>query len=629
MGANLALYSMLSQAGLSGNAYDKLVKWLLDEGNFATLSDAVKLNRLYTAETVRQKIQRCLQLDGCPAFPHGKGSVVGLKSFTLTLGGASGTEVAYSACKVDVSYQLKYFLTNPNATGTPLIDPPTGHVFSGAGGPVDNFCNSPLGIKYNAWLQRLWERREPDGGGGHGGAPWASALHNRVEQQYPGRNHIFIPIMAGLFADALAVSEQLHASLFQVRIKLGSFHPALADFSSLTLLAGLCEKPTLGEKPSDEAKASFNDLTAEIYAKLAWPHFYDDVYVALPWEDVSHLNIPGRVGDICVFKLCLYIMMLDNGEARTLFGTQNCLLCTAIGPVPPPTHPSFLADPGKCPNCCAAAHRPRYAVVPVGFTVEGEGVLPNTEVVEVLGEVEGGGAGTYRVNLSQQVAPRVLVGGFFGQIEDTTLTLYSNPHAFSDAVMLYEAKCVAQATIAEVKKKGGATAGLASDVTRVNNALSSLGFSANRGRSAFDRASLPPAQLPYFSWGGGVAALCGNPLFVVLFELLHTLQLGLHKLLFHISLTAVSRSRGVATDGSSKAGGGDAFRSLDGLIRRVRSFTDGVRDHRAVWSDGISRKGASFFTGRAFSSLLAPLLASISPRCPTRFRLAGHDTNLS
>jgi hypothetical protein len=68
---------------------------------------------------------------------------------------------------------------------------------------------------------------------------------------------------------------------------------------------------------------------------------------------------------------------------------------------------------------------------------------------------------------------------------------------------------------------------------------------------------------------------------------------------------------------------------LDGLIRRVRSFTDGVRDHRAVWSDGISRKGASFFTGRAFSSLLAPLLASISPRCPTRFRLAGHDTNLS
>ena len=44
MGANLALYSMLSQAGLSGNAYDKLVKWLLDEGNFATLSDAVKLN---------------------------------------------------------------------------------------------------------------------------------------------------------------------------------------------------------------------------------------------------------------------------------------------------------------------------------------------------------------------------------------------------------------------------------------------------------------------------------------------------------------------------------------------------------------------------------------------------------
>ncbi len=150
-------------------------------------------------------------------------------------------------------------------------------------------------------------------------------------------------------------------------------------------------------------------------------------------------------------------------------------------------------------------------------------------------------------------------------------------------------------------------------MTRVDNALSSLGFSANRGRSAFDRASLPPAQLPYFSWGGGVAALCVNPLFVVLFELLHTLQLGLHKLLFHISLTAVSRLRGVATDGSSKAGGGDAFRLLDGLIRRLRSFTDGVRDHRAVWSDGIRRKGASFFTGRAFSSLLAPLLASISP----------------
>ena len=603
MKANLELYGMLSEAGLSGNAYDRLISWLLVEENFAALQTAVQSKTLYKADTVRGKINRALELDGCPAHVHGKGLVAGAKPATFFLKSGTGDEAAtveYSACVLDTGYQLAHHLLHPAAASPPLNSPPTGHIFSGAGSAVDNFCNSPAGEEYNKWLQAHWAARTPSGDG------WASALHGKVEEQFPGRRHTFIPILAGLFGDALAVSEQLHAGLFQMRIKLGSFHPALAHLASLCLLAGLCEKPVLGDKATPEATSNFNDLYAQIFAQLGWPHFFDTNYVALPWEKLSHLNIPGQPGDICVFKLCLFALMLDNGEARTLFGTQNCLLCTGIGPKPAEPHPIFTAPPGVCP-CCQATHKPRCAVVPLGYVVEGEGVAEGTKVVREVS------AGVYEVSVAQDLPPRALSGGFFGSIVGNTLTLFSNPHSFEDALKLYEAKTALRAAIGVTAAGGGEVGALEAKVGAVNAALRRHGFNADRTVTAFSGSLLPPAQLPFFSWGGGVRALCCNPMLTVLFELLHTLQLGLHKLLLSIVLLTVSRSRGVERDGSVKSAGNDAFRLLDGIIRRIRSFTDGVREQRAVWGDGVSRKGSSFFTGRAYSSLLAPLLACMTP----------------
>ena len=78
-------------------------------------------------------------------------------------------------------------------------------------------------------------------------------------------------------------------------------------------------------------------------------------------------------------------------------------------------------------------------------------------------------------------------------------------------------------------------------------------------------------------------------------------------------MVAISRSRGLDRGGAVLPGGGDAYRLFDSLIRRVPAFSDGVREHIAVWSNGVSKKGSSFFTGRAYSSLLAPLLACLCP----------------
>ena len=313
MGVNFALYGILSDAGLSGNAYDKLITWLKDEKNVDRLSDAVKHRKLYFSDAVRGIISSCLVNDGCSEYQHGQNTVAGVKHVEFTLKGVAGvSDTVLSACTLDVNYQLTKHLLYPAANSPPLIDPPTGHVFCSPGSGVDNFANSPAGVEYNGYLQRLWAQRDGGGGGGGAGGTWSSELHRKVEAQYPGRVHHFVPILAALFGDALAITEGLHASLFQLRIKLGTFHPALAFLSSLCLLAGLCEKPTLGDKATDRGTSHYNDLHAHIWAELGFSHFFDDKFVVLPWEKVARLGIEGSPGDVVVFKLCLFGLMLDN-----------------------------------------------------------------------------------------------------------------------------------------------------------------------------------------------------------------------------------------------------------------------------------------------------------------------------
>ena len=79
-------------------------------------------------------------------------------------------------------------------------------------------------------------------------------------------------------------------------------------------------------------------------------------------------------------------------------------------------------------------------------------------------------------------------------------------------------------------------------------------------------------------------------------------------MLFIFTLTAVLRSRGMV-GGKVHAFGAFAHRLLDFLIRRVTSFDDGVRTHRSFWNNGVARKGTTFFAGRAYTSVLAPLMA--------------------
>ena len=77
--------------------------------------------------------------------------------------------------------------------------------------------------------------------------------------------------------------------------------------------------------------------------------------------------------------------------------------------------------------------------------------------------------------------------------------------------------------------------------------------------------------------------------------------------------------------------GGDAHRLLDNVIRDVPSFTDGVRNIRSFWSDGISRRAATLFTARAYSAILGPLMSSLSPDvlpCPEMRVLLIHCLEL-
>ena len=163
MKANLELYGMLSEAGLSGNAYDQLISWLLVEENFAALQTAVQSKTLYKADTVRDKISRALALDGCPTRVHGKSLVAGAKPVTFKLSSGTGDDVEYSACVLATSWRT----TCCPCGGQPAPKQPAhGAHFFGRGQHRRQFlqgCNSPAGVDYNKWLQAHWDACTPSG----------------------------------------------------------------------------------------------------------------------------------------------------------------------------------------------------------------------------------------------------------------------------------------------------------------------------------------------------------------------------------------------------------------------------------------------------------------------------------
>ena len=167
---NFSLYGLLSKAGLSGNAYDLLIDWLKDKENLASLTDAVNTKKLYKADAVRRALSRCLVLNGCEAYQHGKSVIAGVRDVTFTLNTGRDDADTYSACLLDVSYQLEHHLLHPPANSPPLIDPRTSHVFSGAESNVDNFANSP-GRRRRAVKARRKRGRGAVTPAGHGGGP--------------------------------------------------------------------------------------------------------------------------------------------------------------------------------------------------------------------------------------------------------------------------------------------------------------------------------------------------------------------------------------------------------------------------------------------------------------------------
>jgi hypothetical protein len=100
-----------------------LIDWLKDEENLASLTDAVNTKKLYKADAVRRTLSRCLVLDGCEAYQHGKSVIAGVQDVTFTLNIGGDDADTYSACLLDVSYQLEHHLLHPPANSPPLIDP--------------------------------------------------------------------------------------------------------------------------------------------------------------------------------------------------------------------------------------------------------------------------------------------------------------------------------------------------------------------------------------------------------------------------------------------------------------------------------------------------------------------------
>ena len=143
--------------------------------------------------------------------------------------------------------------------------------------------------------------------------------------------------------------------------------------------------------------------------------------------------------------------------------------------------------------------------------------------------------------------------------------------------------------------------------------LKRLGFTQLASTPAFSSTHIPDKQLQWFGWGGCIPELCGMPLLTFMFDILHTVELGWEKFVFAYTLVSVQRSRGLNSKGAVNELGTSAQRLFDQLIKEVPSFTDGYREYKSFWASGVGRKTTGFFTGKAYSAIMGPMAACLSP----------------
>ena len=437
--ASIELYGVLSDQGVSGNGYEKIVAHLYK--NSSGIVDALETGTLFrTADAVRGKIHKGLELQGVPSATK--------ESLRLQGAGRDADTLA-SLSRSDVLAQLREHLLQPDLPSPPLSGPPFVHLFSN-NKSTDNMANSRAGLEFNASLQRSWKEM--------GAAGWVDPLHRIVERQYPGKTHHLHVVQSCVFIDAFAASEGMKAEFYQGRIKLGTVHPELAFLTSTYLLSGIAKKVALPERVSDETRMRHNDLHAEMWAKLGWEPFFTDQFVALSHDEVKHLGLPGSAGDIHIFKLALLGLLLDNGEVRSVVGTQGCLLCNELTKNKVPVAPSPAAP---CP-LCQKSHAPhaldgrrfdlalqQYEII---YTFKPDGVVASA-----------GGPGAPRLSPAEQAHHAALV-------------------------------------------------------SRAQQTLSNLGFNSDISAPALSRHWVPTQHIKYFAWGGAIAALCGQPLLCFMFE---------------------------------------------------------------------------------------------------------------
>ena len=379
----------------------------------------------------------------------------------FNLTGADGATNSYCGSLNDVMAQLKAHLLDPAFVSPPLQGPRFAHIFSGANG-VDNLANSAAGQELDAYLQARWLATDA---AGNRTDPVHLRAIARLPVALPADAALYLhTIPCALFCDGYAASEQLHVGFIQYRLKLGTVHPELAFLTSSYLLAGVSQSPVLGERVTDAQRQQFNDLHSEMLSKLGWVHFYEDQFVVLPHADVAHLGIGGKQGDYHVFKLALLGLMLDNGEVQKVAWTKNCLLCNALNTVQLQAPPPPLMQPPQCPRC-SAVH------------------LPGRD-------------------------PKM-----FGM----ALDLYEISRLYGPGGPVESAIAPPISEVTKQQHKG--------HVREAQDTLSRLGYNANVTAPAFSAVRLPPSQLPYFAWGGGVKHMCGLPLMSFMFDLLHTSEL--------------------------------------------------------------------------------------------------------
>jgi hypothetical protein len=380
---------------------------------------------------------------------------------------------------------------------------------------------------------------------------WADPLHARVEKEYPGVKHHLHVVFACAFGDGFAAGEGLHVGFFQMRLKLCTMNPELAFMTSSYLMAGLAETASMGDRASDATKMRFHDLHAETWAKLGWANFFDDKFVALSHDEVAHMGLPSSPGDIHIFKLALIGIMLDNGEVRSLARTFNCLLCNELN-TEKVVFGAVLHPPPPCVRC--GAIHPCAQPKQQRFDL----ALDHYELINLLKP-----------------------GGVMEASSPVPLT--------------------------PIEVASNATA-----VKTAQAALKQLGFTPLASTLAFSSTWLPQKQLQWFGWGGGIPALCGQPLLTFMFDLLHTVELGWEKFVFAYTLVSVQRSRGVNSKGSVHELGSSAQRLLDSLIKKIPAFTDGYREDKSFWASGISRKAAGFFAAKSYSAIMGPLVSCLT-----------------